>query len=75
MTAPQAPTPPTPGKQWTCARCKAQLGIVTNGGNLHVTADNVLVERARLTVVVRCTWGQSKAFTGRRGSIDVPEAA
>lgn len=72
MTTP-APTPPNPGKQFTC-RCGRVLGTISTGGNLHVTADNVLVERSRLTVVVRCVCGQSKAFSGRRVMMDVPEA-
>ena len=68
MSTQREPTP----IRWTCP-CGKELGTISKGGNLHVTADNVLVERTRLTVIVRCSCGQSKAFNGRRVSIDLPE--
>lgn len=76
MTAADREPVPLPVRwEWTCPRCHTVLGRLSKGGNLHITKVGATVERSQLAVVVRCPCGQSKAFSGRRVLIDVPEAA
>lgn len=71
MSAPQAPTPPTPKpeKSWTCPKCGTSLGRVTSKGDLVVVAYAQVFYPAGS---IRCFCGHLKRFDGRRIIIDVP---
>ena len=65
---------PTPFPSWECTSCHKPLGRTTRAGDLVSIAPGTIIEVGRISVVVRCSCGATKAFNGRHIRIDVPDA-